>query len=290
MRLQRNLHIPFEEPTDYKLSRTGKNSNFQLSMAEKKPLSLNERNDRLLQGLSQSRNSRPPPGTLSCILLSSALSLFISEQLFIALEEKNYKVKLAGRRRLCKASTATEEADSTEDSEEQIRDILDDLTFRLGCLSVENTKTVDQEQETDAFGSAKSSLSPDFLLSVSDTEGEKIKTDEIKCTISIFDQKTPEAASSGSLKSFSTCGNENVTAIDLEGDWAESSNEGTSGDQVTLFGSGRCKSLVYTLPHKIAKILYPHQLDGIKWLWSLHCGGTGGILGDDMGLGKTMQV
>ncbi|KAJ8565534.1 hypothetical protein K7X08_008110 [Anisodus acutangulus] len=46
----------------------------------------------------------------------------------------------------------------------------------------------------------------------------------------------------------------------------------------------------YGLPGKIAKMLYPHQRDGLKWLWSLHCQGKGGILGDDMGLGKTMQT
>lgn len=46
----------------------------------------------------------------------------------------------------------------------------------------------------------------------------------------------------------------------------------------------------YKLPGKIAKMLYPHQRDGLKWLWSLHCQGKGGILGDDMGLGKTMQI
>lgn len=46
----------------------------------------------------------------------------------------------------------------------------------------------------------------------------------------------------------------------------------------------------YKLPGKIAKMLYPHQRDGLRWLWSLHCQGKGGILGDDMGLGKTMQV
>ncbi|XP_065875193.1 protein CHROMATIN REMODELING 24 isoform X2 [Euphorbia lathyris] len=46
----------------------------------------------------------------------------------------------------------------------------------------------------------------------------------------------------------------------------------------------------YILPGQIAKMLYPHQRDGLKWLWSLHCQGKGGILGDDMGLGKTMQI
>ncbi|XVF58791.1 hypothetical protein PTKIN_Ptkin07bG0094900 [Pterospermum kingtungense] len=46
----------------------------------------------------------------------------------------------------------------------------------------------------------------------------------------------------------------------------------------------------FKLPTKIAKMLYPHQCEGLKWLWSLHCQGKGGILGDDMGLGKTMQI
>ncbi|KAI5587719.1 hypothetical protein BDE02_05G053400 [Populus trichocarpa] len=46
----------------------------------------------------------------------------------------------------------------------------------------------------------------------------------------------------------------------------------------------------YKLSGTIAKMLYPHQREGLRWLWSLHCQGKGGILGDDMGLGKTMQI
>ncbi|CAD6261544.1 unnamed protein product [Miscanthus lutarioriparius] len=46
----------------------------------------------------------------------------------------------------------------------------------------------------------------------------------------------------------------------------------------------------YKLPGQIFKMLFAHQREGLRWLWVLHCRGTGGILGDDMGLGKTMQV
>ncbi|KAG6604310.1 Protein CHROMATIN REMODELING 24, partial [Cucurbita argyrosperma subsp. sororia] len=46
----------------------------------------------------------------------------------------------------------------------------------------------------------------------------------------------------------------------------------------------------FKLQGRIAKMLYPHQREGLRWLWSLHCRGNGGILGDDMGLGKTMQI
>ncbi|XP_015891171.3 protein CHROMATIN REMODELING 24 [Ziziphus jujuba] len=59
-------------------------------------------------------------------------------------------------------------------------------------------------------------------------------------------------------------------------------------DEKTITLSGL--KYTYKLPGDIATMLYPHQRDGIRWLWSLHCQGKGGILGDDMGLGKTMQI
>ena len=40
----------------------------------------------------------------------------------------------------------------------------------------------------------------------------------------------------------------------------------------------------------IKKPLKRHQVQGIVWLWRLHCHGEGGILADDMGVGKTLQV
>ena len=42
----------------------------------------------------------------------------------------------------------------------------------------------------------------------------------------------------------------------------------------------------FRLDGKVASKLYPHQVDGVKWLWNLHLLKRGGILGDDMGLGK----
>lgn len=62
-------------------------------------------------------------------------------------------------------------------------------------------------------------------------------------------------------------------------DHFEPVNDGPNGPKYT-----------FKLPGKIEKMLYPHQWDGVKWLWFLHCQGKGGILADDMGLGKTVQV
>ncbi|KAJ0603266.1 putative DNA helicase chromatin remodeling SNF2 family [Helianthus annuus] len=64
----------------------------------------------------------------------------------------------------------------------------------------------------------------------------------------------------------------------------------SSGDEVPLFSLSHPRFIRFSLPSEIAKKLYPHQLEGVKWLWTLHCKGKGGILGDDMGLGKTMQI
>lgn len=42
-------------------------------------------------------------------------------------------------------------------------------------------------------------------------------------------------------------------------------------------------------PH-LEQILYPHQREGVQWMYNLFKVGSGGILADDMGLGKTLQV
>lgn len=46
----------------------------------------------------------------------------------------------------------------------------------------------------------------------------------------------------------------------------------------------------FSLPSKVYERMYPHQRVGVEWMWGLHQGNMGGILGDDMGLGKTFQV
>ncbi|KAJ3690629.1 hypothetical protein LUZ61_019793 [Rhynchospora tenuis] len=59
--------------------------------------------------------------------------------------------------------------------------------------------------------------------------------------------------------------------------------------EFTMEGLLGTEVVLYKLPYEIYKKLLPHQREGIDWLWTLHCLGTGGILGDDIGLGKTMQ-
>ncbi|OLQ16259.1 SNF2 family N-terminal domain protein [Cryptosporidium hominis] len=41
---------------------------------------------------------------------------------------------------------------------------------------------------------------------------------------------------------------------------------------------------------KIWNSLYPHQKEGVLWMWGLYCNNHGGILADEMGLGKSITV
>jgi SNF2 family DNA or RNA helicase len=77
-----------------------------------------------------------------------------------------------------------------------------------------------------------------------------------------------------------------------------------AGFQVSPDGSLAMLPGGFGLPVDLYKKMYPHQHQGIMWMWSLHdrnplrgpatSGSTekicGGILADDMGMGKTLQV
>lgn len=70
---------------------------------------------------------------------------------------------------------------------------------------------------------------------------------------------------------------------DVEGGWQEDSENG----DVILDAS---RSTQLALEKSIYDKLYPHQREGVAWMWNLFKKSSGGILGDDMGLGKTIQV
>lgn len=46
----------------------------------------------------------------------------------------------------------------------------------------------------------------------------------------------------------------------------------------------------FKLPPEVIERLAPYQIEGVQWLWNLHCESKGGILADDMGMGKTRTV
>jgi SNF2 family DNA or RNA helicase len=60
--------------------------------------------------------------------------------------------------------------------------------------------------------------------------------------------------------------------------------------EVAADGSNESTDFNFALPAVLHDRLFPYQRAGVRWLWSLHNAGHGGILGDDMGLGKTFQT
>lgn len=181
----------------------------------------------------------------------------------------------------------------------------------MDCLSVEKPppkpRAVTARPETNLeYESAASSLSSPSVHSSPDDKRVEIKKggEAKEKTVSVFsvdddvvgDEEEEDCVVLGSdRKHEKSKGIEIHIESDDGWDTDEATNiscqdEDEGRNDFTMFGSGSSKSRKFVLPYKIFKMLYPHQRDGLKWLWGLHCGDSGGILGDDMGLGKTMQV
>lgn len=67
----------------------------------------------------------------------------------------------------------------------------------------------------------------------------------------------------------------------------KSRNAATNAAKQTSSG---CSLLTLDLPEEIFSALYPHQKEGVQWLFQRHCHARGALLADEMGLGKTVQV
>ncbi|KAI4345067.1 hypothetical protein L6164_012234 [Bauhinia variegata] len=215
-------------------------------------------------------------------------------------EEKKTKVKVEGRRRLCKVSYPEDgNTDKTPDFDQpefnelvdfdspppppknliqieengggnEIRDILNELSSKFEYLSIERKrvpKSVRLDENTSAFVRGKET-------------GQSKVIDYASAESSIL----PLGKSNDNT--WDTTGIENVEDDSDDSIQVLDNFDDKEDCSITLSGPNS----TYKLPGKIAKMLYPHQRDGLRWLWSLLCQGKGGILGDDMGLGKTMQI
>ncbi|KAG9444104.1 hypothetical protein H6P81_015444 [Aristolochia fimbriata] len=255
---------------------------------DSKHLSLNQRNELLIQNLSKSQQP-------------------------VSDSAQNAE-GVTRRRRLRKLSSASEETDrndqieppsfdfdfdsETEKSPPRIRDILDDLTAKFDSLSVQKKNNlsgpIDMEEERTALDKNKSAANLEFSFDLglnfqSDSEGKPPKCEKAAfVSLSSDDEESVVIGSKKSIieekstSSVDSLEGKNGSLRELPRDTVIDSDEGS----LTFDGSGQ----EFVLLGTIGKTLYPHQREGIRWLWSLHCMRTGGILGDDMGLGKTMQI
>ncbi|KAL6225468.1 hypothetical protein ACLB2K_004318 [Fragaria x ananassa] len=286
-------------------------------MAEtKKPQSLNDSHYRLLQDLSSPKSSEQPKVTK--VRIEGARRLC---KVRVASDDDDEapsfspNVDFESPLPQPKRSEAERGGDGGGN---EIRGILDDLSSRLEFLSIEKrgagkSKRVEGSgfPEEDGYKDA----APSFLIAsdLSDSSAETTKTrrkgvvsnvdeyeeksefrcksesderngegdDDSDCVV-VRAKKTEKEARrrGGSYKEYYDC--------DEDSGVEESRDECVVKDDGSITMSGL--TYTYKLPGKIATMLFPHQREGLKWLWALHCQGKGGILGDDMGLGKTMQI
>ncbi|XP_031473665.1 SNF2 domain-containing protein ENL1 isoform X2 [Nymphaea colorata] len=249
-------------------------------MGDGEPRSLNQRNARLIRHLTSHVSDRPP----SFSLVDDQDETYDQQPEVDTLR----KVKVQGRRRLCKLSSKDDESQrstldetilddedgrhvrgTNDSSPSEIRDILKDLSSKLESLSIETKKGKGIDRGKD--GSQFVDLSTPSPIAKRGKENEKV--------VDAVEEPEYESALS-SLSSGSRVG-DSFEELDDDG---ESHYDDT--DSITFVGEQK----TYTLPGKVAKMLFPHQREGLKWLWDIHCKLGGGILGDDMGLGKTMQI
>ena len=244
----------------------------------------------------------------------------------ITVSVKRQKVKIKGRRRLCKVAVKDEEEENEDEnfqdvesdftaavsdfdspvpvkttenkreSGDEIRDILSDLSSRLEILSIEkgrrpikNFPSSSNSVKTEKFNHQK----PVEISSATSNEfSEKTTCPPIRKDYTsgrnVKNEKYEDIDDDDDDDCVVTSGQKFVQKVETKHEKVHILND-DSDDTKGPFSLSNPK-FNFSLPSKIATMLYPHQREGLKWLWSLHCKGKGGILGDDMGLGKTMQV
>ncbi|KAJ3681479.1 hypothetical protein LUZ60_015968 [Juncus effusus] len=263
-------------------------------------------------------------------------------------ETKREKVKLTGRRRLCKAvSDESGPQKESENAEENISDILDDFSLRLESLSLTkerhskkeskeseelyfSSKEEGEEEESEGrFGKTNNYEDESFkvvarktktIYSSDESEDEQTeilekgkglyknngteeKHTEIKGKVIDLEDEIDDDYTEISYRSNGRTSKKHY--ISSDDDYEEEENQKEEGNEYfteneeeieelkedfAINGVKEGRNKIYKLEFRVYEKLYPHQKEGINWLWGLYCKSTGGILGDDMGLGKTMQI
>ncbi|VFR02291.1 unnamed protein product [Cuscuta campestris] len=177
-----------------------------------------------------------------------------------------------------------------ENERHEIRDILKDLSSRLEVLSMDRTrvqKKVIVTEKKDLFVvSSDEEVKKNEAKSVA---GKSKYTGKSCSSYNVQDDTDDDCNLVNEKKTFKKIGRPNKysTHKSYHADIVDDQSKDGFVSEEHLFTLDGPK---FKLPGEVAKMLYPHQRDGLKWLWSIHSQGKGGILGDDMGLGKTMQI
>ncbi|KAM0885736.1 hypothetical protein ACQ4PT_030142 [Festuca glaucescens] len=189
------------------------------------------------------------------------------------------KVKLPGCRRLCKISNTPSDQDQLQDVGSSSWEMEEPMS--TGDFEYEDDDIKEVVVEYHDTHAAESEEFPDLEMDATTGSG-KPPYNLQDVGSSSWEMKEPTSTGD--------CEDDDDIKEVLEyhdTDAVEEQDKLLDFEMVDTVGSSKPP---YKLPARIFNRLYPHQREGLIWLWSLRCRGTGGILGDDMGLGKTMQV
>ncbi|KAM0885735.1 hypothetical protein ACQ4PT_030142 [Festuca glaucescens] len=188
------------------------------------------------------------------------------------------KVKLPGCRRLCKISNTPSDQDQLQDVGSSSWEMEEPMS--TGDFEYEDDDIKEVVVEYHDTHAAESEEFPDLEMDATTGSG-KPPYNLQDVGSSSWEMKEPTSTGD--------CEDDDDIKEVLEyhdTDAVEEQDKLLDFEMVDTVGSSKPP---YKLPARIFNRLYPHQREGLIWLWSLRCRGTGGILGDDMGLGKTMQ-
>ncbi|CAK9874771.1 unnamed protein product [Sphagnum jensenii] len=201
------------------------------------------------------------------------------------LSESQLEAKVNGRRRLCKVQAQNEQISGSKgldcggtasDSHLSVQASMSERSS-ASLNKLNKGKNGEKPRSTEGYNQLQSKEFP--------PNGRKGMVQ--RTTVVQLDSDSEGASLNSLSASVSQASTEYSSAVDDDVDSyvVLNTKQKIEEDMVLVDGAHH-----YILQSKIAKILYPHQCEGIRWLWGLHVKKMGGILGDDMGLGKTMQI
>ncbi|KAK1629732.1 hypothetical protein QYE76_004047 [Lolium multiflorum] len=191
------------------------------------------------------------------------------------------KVKLPGCRRLCKISNTSSDQDQLQGIGKSSWEMEEPMSTGCGHFEYEDGDIKEVVVEYHDTHAAVSEELPDLEMEATVGSGKPPYNLQ---DVGSSSREMKEPTSTGD------CEDDDDVKEVLEYHDTDAAEEQDRLPDFEMVDTVASSKPPYKLPARIFNKLYPHQREGLIWLWSLRCRGTGGILGDDMGLGKTMQV
>ncbi|KAJ3973835.1 SNF2 family DNA-dependent ATPase [Lentinula raphanica] len=188
------------------------------------------------------------------------------------------------------SSPPPDDLDAVKEEEEELEDALIDMKkcaiipSQIGVVPLTSFQDMDVRFKRLTFVLEKSAMYSKLLTQEMDKANEALYNQSAPIPKKPKPQKKPPARRSKRRKQQS-----------VESESEEEEAEEALATKRRKLDDGEDNSsnrtLIFQQPSLITgATLRPYQLDGLRWMASLHSSGISGILADEMGLGKTLQI